>query len=330
MQDVPARLHFAGATQVCFRYRDAVEQIGAEDDAPGGDDLAELQGERVEGALELAGEQGPRWLEAIAGVDADMSRLGGTETPLTWRNTGTSRTLEFPGYAYTRKPSALSGALMTVYDPTRPEVWKIPLYEEITPALTVKAPRGGYLIPPAHAAWLAEKLRLHGIRFTRLETPFSGLEAEVYRATEATFGKEPNEGHLTLTVKGSWAADRIDAPAGALFVPIAQPAARLVLHLLEPGAPDSLLGWGFFNAHFERKEYMEPYVAEQAARAMLAQDPALEAAFFQRLGQDEAFAKDPTQRLEFFYRRHPSWDTRYNVYPVTRLVRVPGPGPGPE
>jgi hypothetical protein len=70
-------------------------------------------------------------------------------------------------------------------------------------------------------------------------------------------------------------------------VPIDQPGARLVLHMFEPALPDSLVQWGMFNAVFERKEYMEPYVLEQAARDMLAADPALRAAF------DAALAADP-------------------------------------
>ena len=93
--------------------------------------------------------------------------------------------------------------------------------------------------------------------------------------------------------------------------------------LLEPQAPDSLAAWGWFNAHFERKEYMEDYVAEDVARAMLAENPALKAEFERRLREDEAFAKDPAARLEFFYRRHPSWDDRHNLYPVLRLDRAP-------
>ena len=39
-------------------------------------------------------------------------------------------------------------------------------------------------------------------------------------------------------------------------MPIDQPAARLVLHLLEPELPDSLVQWGLFNAVFERKSYV--------------------------------------------------------------------------
>jgi hypothetical protein len=52
---------------------------------------------------------------------------------------------------------------------------------------------------------------------------------------------------------------------------------------------------------------------------MLAQDPELAAQFKRRLEEDPAFAAKPAARLDFFYRRHPSWDTRYNLYPVLRV-----------
>ena len=110
---------------------------------------------------------------------------------------------------------------------------------------------------------------------------------------------------------------------GALFVPIRQPKSRLLMAMLEPQAPDSLLAWGGFNNHFERKEYMEAYVAEDVAREMLAKDPALRAEFGQRLAEDAAFAASPSARLEFFYRRHPSWDERYGLYPVLRVDVAP-------
>jgi hypothetical protein len=93
--------------------------------------------------------------------------------------------------------------------------------------------------------------------------------------------------------------------------------------LLEPQATDSLAAWGEFNNHFETKEYMEAYVAEDVAREMLAKDPALKAQFEQRLASDAAFAKDAAARLAFFHRRHPSWDTRYGLYPVFRTDSAP-------
>jgi hypothetical protein len=108
-------------------------------------------------------------------------------------------------------------------------------------------------------------------------------------------------------------------PKGSLYVPVAQAGARLVVALLEPEAPDSLVAWGFFNTAFEAKEYMEPYVEEQVAEEMLAHDPAVAADFKKRLESDPAFAGDPSARLDYFYRRHPSWDERLNLYPVYRL-----------
>jgi hypothetical protein len=78
-----------------------------------------------------------------------------------------------------------------------------------------------------------------------------------------------------------------------------------------------------FNACFEQKEQMEPYVAEQIAQKMLDRDPNLAAEFFSRCKQDAKFAASPAARLEFFLRRHASWDARYNLYPVLRLDEVP-------
>ena len=36
-----------------------------------------------------------------------------------------------------------------------------------------------------------------------------------------------------------------------------------------------------------------------------------------------ARAASPSARLEFFYRRHPSWDERFGLYPVLRVDVAP-------
>ena len=64
---------------------------------------------------------------------------------------------------------------------------------------------------------------------------------------------------------------------------------------------------------------MEPYVAEQIAAQMIAADPALRAEFKAKLQADPYFAANPGDRLEFFLRKHSSWDERYNLYPVMRV-----------
>jgi hypothetical protein len=231
--------------------------------------------------------------------------------------------VDFQGYEYTRTQSEISGMLMTRYDESKPQVWRVPLREEVVPDLQVTAPRAGYIVPAAFAAMVANKLALHGIAFRKLDRPLAGAAVETFRATKASFGATSFESHQRLTVQGSWKAEPRAVLPGSLFVPVDQPKARLVVAMLEPQAPDSLLAWGLFNNAYERKEYMEEYVAEDVAREQLAADPALAAEFKRRIESDPAFAKNPHARLDFFYQRHASWDERYNLYPVLRTDVAP-------
>lgn len=273
--------------------------------------------------LEQVAREGGRWRELAHAADGRAARLAGTQVPLEYRAGERVRILEFRGYAYTRTPSDVSGAPMTRYDENTPQIWRVPMRDDVQPARLVAAPRAGYLVPAAHAARVAAKLDQHGIAWRRLDRALQDHPVEAFRAGRVQFSPQPVEGHQRAQFEGEWRSERMAIGAGALFVPIDQPKARLAMALLEPQAPDSLAAWGWFNAHFERKEYMEDYVAEDVARAMLAENPALKAEFERRLREDEAFAKDPAARLEFFYRRHPSWDDRHNLYPVLRLDRAP-------
>ena len=271
----------------------------------------------------LARERGREWLALARAADAAAAKLAGAEVPLDYTAVGEGRMIEFAGYRYTRTPSEVSGALMTRYDESTPQTWRVRLRDDVQPKTVVRAPRGGYVVPAAHAAWVAAHLDLHAIEYRALGRASAAHPVEVFHATKATFDPGPFEGRQRVALEGEWKAATETLGAGALFVPIAQPKARLVVALFEPKAPDAYAAWGRFNAHFERKEYMEDYVAEQVAREALAKDPALAAEFHARLGAEPEFAKSPGARLEFFYRRHPSWDQRYMLYPVVRVAEAP-------
>jgi len=280
--------------------------------------------------LEQVARSGREWM-ALARA-ADARDLAGQPVALDYTAAEESRIVEFRGYAYTRTPSEVSGALMTRYDETTPQVWKVPLRDVVVPKTVIEAPRAGYLVPAAHAAMVADRLDAHGAEYRRVGCdaqaacglqPARESPVQVFRATAKRFTAYPVEGHQRLSLEGRWQDETRAVRPGALFVPITQPRARLVMALLEPQAPDSLLQWGLFNNAFERKEYMEAYVAEDVARQMLAADPALRAGFEQRLREDPAFAGDSDARLEFFYRRHPSWDEQLDLYPVMRVDRAP-------
>lgn len=283
---------------------------------------------------QLLAEHGAAWRQLVQQADVRAARLGGTEIVLdyssgwrepasgeereTGRGSGT-KMIDFPGYAYTREVSPISGEPVTVYDPKKPQIWHVPLRDEVSPALIVKAPLGGYVVPRAWAGEIGARLAVHGICFETVPSSITAVRAEVFRATHTKFASGPFEGRLRMQLAGSWQRESHDIAAGALFVPLAQPGARLLMHLLEPLAPDSFVAWGFFNACFEQKEYMEPYVADQIARTLLVQTPGLKEEFARRLKEDPAFAAAPRARLEFFLRRHPSWDAQLNLYPVLRV-----------
>ena len=271
--------------------------------------------------LESAASRGPAMLDAAAKADAAAKKLGGTELALVSAATDKARTIDFLGYAYVRAPSSISGGMRTTYDEKKPEVWKVPFRDEVKPVVVVTLPKGGYVVPPAHAEWVRERLDAHGIEHRTLAA-IAPREVEVFRATATKFGAAPYEGRQTLKVEGAWATETHELSAGSLFVPIAQRNARLLAHLFEPAGPDSFLAWGFFNGHFERKEYMEAYIAEEAAETML-KDPAVKEEFEAKIAADPEFAKDPAKRLEFFYRRHPAWDEELDLYPVLRLQSAP-------
>ena len=284
---------------------------------------------------ELVATHGSRWRIETHQADEDSIRIGGSDVTLSYRsrwreptqapgtspepNASGAEMIEFRGYAYTRELSPISGDLVTVYDPTTPQIWRVPYRNRVEPTLVVRAPLGGYVIPAGYAKVIGDKLALHGISFEPVREVIDGVRAEVFRATRVTFATAPFEGRMRATLEGNWARDTRNIAVGASFVPIAQPLSRLIMALLEPRAPDSLAAWGFFNACFEQKEHMEPYVAEQIAREMIAKNPQLRAEFTTRLEQDPAFAAAPGARLDFFLNRHSSRDDHYNLYPVLRV-----------
>jgi len=266
--------------------------------------------------LEQVAQHGAEWSRIAAQADARAASLA--DMPLSYKTTERTEMIQFPGYEYTRTPSDVSGGVWTRYDESKPQLWTVPLRDEIVPDLVIGAPAGGYLVPAAQAGLVEAKLKAHGISYKRLQAPLGKVAVQAFRADEAKLTATSFEGRQLASWKGAWKAEQREVGKGALFVPIAQAKSRLVMTMLEPHGADSLAAWGFFNNHLERKEYMEEYVAEEVARALLAADPALAAAFKARLESDPAFARNARARLDFFARRHATWDERHNLYPIYR------------
>src|SRR2546423_3266957 len=260
-------------------------------------------------------------LRAVQEADRETVEAGrkydpAQKYPLQFSLTENSVPFHLKGVESHRELSEISGAVRVVFD-TRPVDLTIPLFDDMKVSAAV-APPLYYIVPPQWKS-VIDVLEAHGLNLKRLGTNTT-FEVESYRFSDVKWASAPFEGRFQPTYKSSLVRERRLFPAGSVIVPMAQPAAHVAVHLLEPDGPDSFVAWGFFNAIFEQKEYGEDYVIERLAREMLANDPALRREFEQRVATDTHFAASPRERLQFFYERSPYNDARKNLYPVGRVI----------
>ena len=242
--------------------------------------------------------------------------------PLDFELTDKSTPYKLKAVKYHTEMSDVSGAVRVIYGKD-PVDLTVPLYDQFRATAAVAPPL--YYIVPVQWHSVIEVLKAHGLKMQRLIAAAS-LEVESYRFTEIKFAPAPFEGRVMPKYKATLVRERRTFPANSVIIPLAQPAAHVAVHLLEPASPDSFVAWGFFNAIFEQKEYGESYVLEELARQMMANDAALRREFEQRLASDPKFAANPRERLEFFYARSPYRDHQLNLYPVGRLTVALDPG----
>jgi len=276
----------------------------------------------VELMLEQINQHPASLLAANAKADANTiarSHDAQARVPLTFKPDPQSTKFELKGYAFTLTHSDISDSNWIQYDPSQPKTYTIDNENGLLPDLSISPP-AAYVVP---AQWTAiiDKLDAHGIRYQRIGHTLK-VQAESYQLDHPQWASQPFESHLMLRsfALKTVPSHEVELPPGSVIVPMDQRAANVAINLLEPQAPDSLLRWGYLDAIFEMKEYAEPRVLEKLARDMQARDPAVKAAFEQKLREDPAFAADPGARLEFFFERSP-WYTAQDVgaYPVLRL-----------
>ncbi len=288
--------------------------------------------------LEVLNREAERLVELNRAADAAAARLGsaalrGSSFPLVVAASGAPGATPFRGYRFDRFLSEVSGGPAIRY---RPEAWdaEIPVDRGETVAVSVPLP-AGYIIPPGWSP-VVGVLEAHGVELQRTTSDWSG-EVERYLCSGMEFPNHPFEGRFPILRSGTFepakgrfgtctrVRERATFRSGSVVVGLAQPRAKVVLHWLEPEAPDSALRWGFFASIFERKETGEAYVVERLGKEELGRDPALRAEFEQRLAADPAFAGSPKARLAFFFDRSP-WGraNRVGEYPVGRLPSLDG------
>lgn len=222
--------------------------------------------------------------------------------------------IDFEGVELRTEKSDITGGVWYRYG-TTPVTLHVPYFDTQRVVLETAVPEA-YVIPPQWTEAI-ERLEWHGLRLYRLSAPTT-LPVESVRFSDVHWKEAPFEGRHTLTYTTETFAETRRFPAGSVVVDLAQPEARVAVHLLEPMAPDALVQWGFFDASFEQKEYIESYVMEAKIREMLAADPKL-AAEFAEARRDTTLANNPERIRRWFYQRSPYCEPRVGVYPVARI-----------
>ncbi|MCX6588784.1 MAG: M14 family metallopeptidase [Acidobacteria bacterium] len=255
--------------------------------------------------------------EAVREADRAVAALAGAGTAVHLDGDSSDETKPFTFRALRAegRPSTLAGGPVLVY---QKETLDIPtkIFDRMKTTLAATVPKGYYV--PAEWSEVIERLALHGVRTERTTREVRG-EFATYRLTEPKWSTTPFEGRLTVDFRVTPVKEKRVIPAGSVYVPMNQRAARVALNLLEPAAPDSLVRWGFLNSIFEQKEYFSDYVFEPIAQEMARRHPELLAEFNARVKADVRFAGNPRARLQWWYERSPYLEPDKNAYPIVRV-----------
>lgn len=274
-------------------------------------------------ALEIAAEQAQALRQASEEADRRQAAVApGTAVFLEGTPAGEGEPYVLRQVKAERVESPVSGATVARYTKERIDE-KVRLVRTLAAKVAPRAPHG-YIVPREWSE-VIDLLAAHGVEMIRIEKELDG-EFDTVKFSGVQFAASPFEGRFrVVSFQTAPVKVRRRIAAGSLYVPVAQRAGKVAMHILEPEAPDSALRWGFFLPVFEQKEYFSEFVFEPFARRMLEADEALRREFEAKLAADAKFASNGRVRLMWLYERSPYSEPDKNVYPV---LRCDAPPPG--
>jgi hypothetical protein len=168
----------------------------------------------------------------------------------------------------TRVPNPRTGRDMLVMAPAATPV-RMKDYGVFAATRSLPMPKG-WLIPKAMAesprfSGALDHLRWHGIRTQEIADDLQ-LPVERFSISELTKAPKPFQGHQEARLRGSFDRAQLTVSAGSLFVPAAQPLARLAFYLLEPESDDGLVTWNIIEDGLESGKTYPIYRVTDASR----------------------------------------------------------------
>lgn len=144
-------------------------------------------------------------------------------------------------------------------DAVRPE--RMPEYGTFAATERERVPAAYYV--PAELTEVVDLLAFHGVRGHRLDAPRT-LPGERFAVDSVRTAARAFQGVREREAVGRWVAAELELPAGTLEVPMHQPLARLIFHLLEPRAADGVLDWGLVDRALEARPSEYPITRRPA------------------------------------------------------------------
>jgi hypothetical protein len=251
--------------------------------------------------------------------EADKYISQKTDFVLRWQLDSTRvETIPFKGYEAELVDSRITGGKRLRYNREKPFEKEIPYYRHYNPSLTVAKP-SMYIIPQA---WrdAVYRLAINDVRIERIQKD-TLMEVEAYYIDDYRSYNRPYNGHyLHYDVRVRTEKQTIQFYKGDFIVPTDQATNEYIVQMLEPQADDSFFAWNFFDPILQRKEYFSPYVFEDYAEMMLANDALLKEEFELKRKGDKEFASNSYAQLSFLYQRSPYFEKSFMRYPVFRSL----------
>ena len=233
--------------------------------------------------------------------------------PLEWASGDSSSKCEFLGIEYSKEKSSFTDGVWFKYN-GKEKTYIIDFYDDMHPVSFARVPEA-YIVPPEWT-FVKHRLDVHGIRYEILKED-KKMDLSMLRLNNPEFAREPYEGAFrVMKFEADTLELTVNVPAHSIVVPTDQINAKVLIHLLDPLAPSSLLKWGYFNAIFEQKEYAEIYVMEKLAPKMLENDPALKSEYQAMIKEHPEILENQWQLMNWFYKRSEYWDQQKDLYPI--------------
>jgi hypothetical protein len=275
----------------------------------------------IDALIEEVSRSGVELVRAVDEAEAATVKMGAagaepSKVAVRWKVAEEGETIVWPAYDWTLEDSTVMGGKRVEYHPGK--IREVELEWRHLPVVELTLPRPrGYLVL---AGWpqIEELVIGHGLRASRLSDD-TELEVETMRLANPRLATSPYQGVVMIEdFEVSREMEKRSIPAGSLWIPADQPSFEVAVQLFEPEARDSIVRWGVVSSLFERKIYIGSDLLEQLAKEMLA-DENIRSDWEAAL-EDPKFAKDPSARYMWWYRRTPYWDETVGLLPVMRVM----------